>query len=64
MVLTLLLASGSIARVVNIKGAFLHGEFKDGEKIYIKIPLRFKEFYDDTQFYSKRSAFMDLNKWQ
>jgi hypothetical protein len=47
LVMTLMLASGSIAHVVNVKGAFLHSNFKDGEKIYIKIPLGFKEFYDD-----------------
>jgi hypothetical protein len=29
--------------VVNVKGAFLHGEFDDGNKIYIKIPLRFED---------------------
>jgi hypothetical protein len=43
-----MLASGGIAHVVNIKGAFLPGEFNDGEKIYIKIPLGFEEFYDDN----------------
>ncbi len=43
LVLTLMLASGGIAHVVNIKGAFLHGKLEDGEKIYIKIPLRFEE---------------------
>jgi hypothetical protein len=47
VVLMLILASGSIADKVNIKEAFLHGKFKDGEKIYIKIPLEFEEFYDD-----------------
>ena len=34
-----------IANVVNVKGAFLYGEFDDGEKIYIKIPIGFEEFY-------------------
>jgi hypothetical protein len=47
LVLMFMLASGGIAHMVDIKGAFLHGKFKDGEKIYIKIPLEFKEFYDD-----------------
>jgi hypothetical protein len=49
LVLTLMLASGGIAHVVNVKEAFLHREFDNdnGEKIYIKIPLGFKEFYDD-----------------
>jgi hypothetical protein len=47
LALTLMLASGSIAHVVDNKGAFLHGKFKDREKIYIKILLGFEEFYDD-----------------
>ncbi len=47
LVLMLMLASGGIAHVVYIKGAFLHGKFKDGEKIYIKIPLGFEEIYND-----------------
>jgi hypothetical protein len=46
-VLALMLASGGIAHVVDAKGAFLHGKFNNGEKIYIKIPLGFEEFYDD-----------------
>ncbi len=38
LVLSLMLASGGIAHVVDIKGAFLYGGFSDGEKIHIKIP--------------------------
>ncbi len=48
LVLMLMLTSGGIAYVVDVKGAFLHGKFNDGEKIYIKISLGFKEFYDDN----------------
>jgi hypothetical protein len=48
LVLMLMLTSGSIAHVVDVKGAFLHGKFEDGEKIYIKITLGFREFYDDN----------------
>jgi hypothetical protein len=47
LVLALMLASGGIAHVADIKGAFLHGKFDNGEKIYIKIPLGFEEFYDN-----------------
>jgi hypothetical protein len=47
LVLMLMLASGGIAHVVDVKGVFLHGKFEDGEKICIKIPLGFEEFYDD-----------------
>jgi hypothetical protein len=47
LILMRMLASGGIAHVVDVKGAFLHGKFEDGEKIYIKIPLGFEEFYYD-----------------
>jgi hypothetical protein len=41
-----MLASGGIAHVVDVKGAFLYGKFSNREKINIKIPLRFEEFYN------------------
>ncbi len=46
MTLTLMLMQGSIAHVVDVKGAFLYGKFEDGKKVHIKIPLGFEEFYD------------------
>ena len=49
LVLVLMLASGGIAHVADVKGALLHGKFDDGEKIYIKITLGFKEFYDNDR---------------
>ncbi len=45
MALTVMLMQNGIAHVVDVKGALLYGEFEDGEKIYIKIPLGFEEFY-------------------
>ena len=36
-----------IAIVVDIEGAFLQGEFTDGEEIYIDVPEGFEEYYDD-----------------
>jgi hypothetical protein len=32
---------------VEVKGAFLHGEFKDSVVIYLKVPLGFEKFYLD-----------------
>ncbi len=64
LVLTLLLASGGIAHVVNDKGAFLHGKFDNGEKIYIKIPLGFEEFYDNDTVLLLKKCLLDLNKWR
>jgi hypothetical protein len=46
--LTFMLAGGGIVHVVNVKGAFLHGEFDNGDKTYIMISLGFEEFYDDN----------------
>ncbi len=30
-----------------VKGALLHGEFKDGEVIYMRVPQGFEKFYPD-----------------
>ncbi len=38
IVLTLMVMSGMIAHVVNVKGAFLHGDFENGKNIHMKIP--------------------------
>ena len=58
LVLMPMLASGSIAHVVNVKGAFLHSKFDNGEKIFIKIPLGFEEFYDnDTVLLLKKCLY-------
>jgi hypothetical protein len=35
IVLSIMLMQGGIAHVVDVKGAFLYGEFEDSEKIYI-----------------------------
>ena len=34
-----------IAHVVNVKGAFLYGEFEASEKVFVKVPRGFEEFY-------------------
>jgi hypothetical protein len=34
-------------QIVDVKGAFLHGEFKDGKEIYMKVPRGFEKFYPD-----------------
>ncbi len=43
--LSIMLMQGGIAHVVDVKGAFLYGEFEVGKKIYIKILLGFEKFY-------------------
>jgi hypothetical protein len=32
---------------LDVKGAFLHGELKDCEVIYMKVPCGFEKFYPD-----------------
>ena len=45
LVLVLMLLIGWVAHVVDVKGAFLHGEFKKGEKVYTKVPGGRDPFY-------------------
>jgi hypothetical protein len=45
IVLVLMVMADMIAHVVDVKGAFLHGEFEDGEKIYMKIPKGFEKYF-------------------
>ncbi len=42
IVLVLMVMADMIAHVVDVKGALLHGEFKDGKKIHMKIPKWFE----------------------
>jgi hypothetical protein len=58
----LMLASGGIAHVVDVKGAFIHGKFDNGEKIYIKIPLGFEEFYDNNTVLLLRKCLYGLKQ--
>jgi hypothetical protein len=58
LALTWMLMCSRIAHVVDVKGAFLYGEFEEGEKVYIKIPLGFEEFYDcDTVLLLKKTLY-------
>jgi len=36
-----------LAHVVDVKGAFLHGEFEDGEIIHMKIPQGFEKHFPE-----------------
>ncbi len=38
IVITIMLATGWVALVVDIKEVFLYGEFQDNEEIYMKVP--------------------------
>jgi hypothetical protein len=43
IVLVLMVMADMIAHVVDVKGAFVHGEFKDCKKIHMKITKGFKK---------------------
>jgi hypothetical protein len=45
IVLVLMVMANMIAHVVDVKGAFLHREFEDGEKIHMKFPRGFEKHF-------------------
>ena len=45
IVLTLLLMAGWHAEIVDVKGAFLHGVFGDGEVMHMEVPEGFEKYY-------------------
>ena len=42
---TLMLMAGWTAYIVDVNGAFLHGDFGDTEQIYMKVPQGFDKYY-------------------
>jgi hypothetical protein len=48
--LVLLLMANWGSHVVDIKGAFLHGNFDRGEKIYTEVPIGFERFVDPALY--------------
>jgi hypothetical protein len=47
IVLTLMVMASMLAHVVDVKGAFLHGEFEDGEIIHMKVLQGFKKHFTE-----------------
>ena len=45
IVFTLMVMAGWYTEVVNVGGAFLHGEFEKGTKLYMEVPEGFEKFY-------------------
>ena len=54
IVLTLILMAGWTAEVVDVRGAFLHGQFTDGERVYMEVPRGQREhsYMDNLQMVS------------
>ncbi len=47
IVLTLMIIASMLEHVVDVKGAFLHGEFEDGEIIHMKVLQGFKKHFPE-----------------
>jgi hypothetical protein len=47
IVLILMIMADWQGQIVDVKGVFLHGKFKDGKVIYMKVPCGFEKFYPD-----------------
>ena len=45
LVLMVMAGMVMVGRVVDVQGAFLHGEFEDGETIYMEVPQGFERHY-------------------
>ena len=45
IVFTLMVMADWYVEVVKVRGAFLHGEFKEGTKLYMEVPEGFEKFY-------------------
>ena len=58
IVLTILLMSGWAAHIVDVNGAFLLGEFRENEHIYMKVPKGFERFYSpDVLLYLRKTVY-------
>lgn len=62
IVLTLMLMAGWIGNVVDVKGAFLHGEFNEGEEIYMKVPQGWEHHYSSTKVLRLRRCLYGLRQ--
>ncbi len=43
----LMIMASMMAHIVDVKGTFLHGDFEDGEKVYMMIPCSFEKHFPD-----------------
>jgi hypothetical protein len=45
IVLTLLLMATWYGKLLDVKGAFLHGQFEEGKQLYMEVPEGFQQYY-------------------
>jgi histone deacetylase 1/2 len=50
IVLVIMLMAGWCGELLDIKGAFLHGDFEDGKNVYMEVPEGFDKYYDPMYY--------------
>jgi hypothetical protein len=50
IVLVLMIMAGWVGEILDIQGAFLHGEFDQGEEIHMEVPQGFEKHYDPMYY--------------
>jgi hypothetical protein len=62
IVLILMIMADWQGQIVDLKGTFLHGEFKDGEVIYMKVLHGFEKFYPDDMVLKLKKCIYGLKQ--
>jgi hypothetical protein len=62
IVLMLMVMADMLAHVVDVKGAFLHGEFEDGEIIHMKVPQGFEKHFSAESVLLLKKCFYGLKQ--
>jgi hypothetical protein len=58
IVMNIMAMAGWHAEILDVKGAFLHGEFEKGRKVYMEVPQGFEKYYDaDTVLLLKKTLY-------
>jgi hypothetical protein len=50
IVLVLMIMAGWVGEILDVQGAFLHGEFDQGEEIHMEVPQGFEKHYDPMYY--------------
>jgi hypothetical protein len=62
IVLILMIMAGWQGQIMDVKGTFLHGEFKDGELINMKVSRGFEKFYPDDMVLKMKKCIYGLKQ--
>ena len=62
ILLILMITANWQGQIVDVKGAFLHGGFEDGEVIYMKLPHGFEKFYPDEMVLKLKKCIYGLKQ--